>query len=296
VGDSFPIVDIKLAVTVDHTWMGDLCVLLSKDAGPEVPLIVRQGDTGGLVCDSGGCCGCSSDNWDLTLWDGSGDAINDQCGWSGALTGTYSSEGLNLSTFAGGDSAGDWTIKVNDNAAGDTGTLVSWSLILTAPASGNTPCEDAGHSCNAPPDCSAAAASVSMLWPPDHAWHDVSIVGVTDPDGDPVAITITGIFQDEVLNGLGDGNTCPDGAGVGSDTAQLRAERSGGSDGRVYHISFVASDGLGGECEGTVTVCVPHDLGIGAVCVDQGPLYDSTSCEGAEGMGAGETPNLPTWE
>jgi hypothetical protein len=41
------------------------------------------------------------------------------------------------------DAAGDWTLGVNDNAGGDTGTLDSWSLILQAPASGLTPCAEA---------------------------------------------------------------------------------------------------------------------------------------------------------
>jgi subtilisin-like proprotein convertase family protein len=279
VGDSFNVLDIKVALNISHTWVGDLCVLLSKDGGPDVVLMQRINDATGLACDGEGCCGCSSDNVDCTLWDGAADAVNDQCGWSGALTGTYYSESFNLSTFAGGDSAGDWTITVNDGAAGDTGTLNSWSLILTAPGSGLSPCEEAGFSCNEPPDCSMAYASVGELWPPNHKLDTVTIEGVVDPDGDPVTITITGISQDEETDGLGDGNTCPDAFGVGTDTAELRAERSGLGDGRVYHIAFTADDGQGGTCSGTVTVCVPHDQ-AGDDCVDQGPLYDSTDCGG----------------
>ena len=84
------------------------------------------------------------------------------------------------------------------------------------------------------------------------------------------------------LNGLGDGNTCPDASGVGASTASVRAERSGTrkvpGDGRVYHIAFSADDGQGGQCTGTVTVCVPHDQRLGGDCVDQGPMYDSTVC------------------
>ena len=113
---------------------------------------------------------------------------------------------------------------------------------------------------------------------------DVSIVGVSDPDGDPVTITITGIAQDEPVAGLGEGNTCPDADGVGTDIAGLRSERSGTrktpGDGRVYHIGFTADDGQGGSCNGAVTVCVPNDLRTGHVCVDQGPIFDSTVCEG----------------
>lgn len=133
---------------------------------------------------------------------------------------------------------------------------------------------------NEPPDCRKAVASAAELWPPNHKFVDVSVKGVTDPDGDSVNITITGIFQDEPIDGLGDGDTCPDAAGVGESTASLRVERAGTpwvpGDGRVYHVSFTADDGNGGRCSGTVTVCVPHDQRPGHVCVDQGPLVNST--------------------
>ncbi len=136
--------------------------------------------------------------------------------------------------------------------------------------------------CNQPPDCSGTMAAPGLLWPPNHKFVDVSVVGATDPDGDPVTITIDSIFQDEPLDTVGDGNTCADGTGVGSSTASLRSERSGSrrvpGDGRVYHVSFTADDGQGGACAGTVTVCVPHDQSEPVECVDQGPLFDSTVC------------------
>ena len=137
---------------------------------------------------------------------------------------------------------------------------------------------------NARPDCGAARASLSQLWPPNHKFVPISISGVTDPDGDPVSITVAGISQDEPVKetGTGSGSTCPDGRGVGTATAHVRAERAGNpripGDGRVYHIGFTAGDGRGGTCRGAVTVCVPHDQRPGASCVDGGPLFDSTVC------------------
>lgn len=134
---------------------------------------------------------------------------------------------------------------------------------------------------NRPPDCSAAVASPAELWPPNHKFVNVTVTGVTDPDGDAVAITVTSVRQDEPLNGLGDGDTCPD-AVIGAGSVGLRAERSGTprvpGDGRVYRVKFIADDGKGGRCAGAVRVCVPHDQRPGHVCVDQGPLYDSTAC------------------
>ena len=49
------------------------------------------------------------------------------------------------------------------------------------------------------------------------------------------------------MNGLGDGDQSPDGAGVGTSTAQVRAERSGSENGRVYNIRFIAQDDSGAE-------------------------------------------------
>jgi hypothetical protein len=112
-------------------------------------------------------------------------------------------------------------------------------------------------SINRSPDCSSAQAAVARLWPPDHRLVPVEIVGVTDPDGDPVTITVTGITQDEPVNKEGDGSTCPD-AVITNGNAQVRAERSGTGNGRVYVISFTATDGRGGYCNGSVVVCVPH--------------------------------------
>jgi len=126
---------------------------------------------------------------------------------------------------------------------------------------------------NALPICSAARPNPAELWPPNGAFLAVSIIGLTDPDGNPLTTTITGITQDEPEVG-----TCVAAAtGLNTATAMLRADRDGAGDGRVYHVSFTASDGKGGQCGGTVNVCVPHDQRPGHVCGDQGPLVDSTA-------------------
>jgi hypothetical protein len=130
---------------------------------------------------------------------------------------------------------------------------------------------------NAAPDCGRATASVNALWPPNHKFVPVGIKGVTDADADTVTLTITSIRQDEPVLGTGSGDACPDATGIGMSKAQVRSERSGTADGRVYHIAFEADDGQGGTCTGEVTVCVPPDQG-NASCVDEGPLFDSTTC------------------
>jgi hypothetical protein len=113
---------------------------------------------------------------------------------------------------------------------------------------------------NSPPDCSTVTPDQSSLWPPNHALRTISLGGATDPDGDVVTLTITAVTQDEALNGLGDGDTSPDAVlGPASNQVQLRAERSGTGNGRVYRIAFGGSDGRGGTCTGTVKVGVPHN-------------------------------------
>ncbi len=133
------------------------------------------------------------------------------------------------------------------------------------------------ESTNTPPDCSKAYPSVGLIWPPNHKLVNVSINGVTDADNDVVSIRVTSIRQDEPVNGLGDGDTSPDGFGVGGIAAQVRADRSGLGNGRVYEIGFTAEDGQGGFCAGGVSVGVPHDQGGQPVPVNDGANYDSTA-------------------
>jgi len=114
---------------------------------------------------------------------------------------------------------------------------------------------------NRPPDCSGAAASPSVIWPPNGKMIPVSILGAADPEGDPVALRITGISQDEPGAAF---------SGIGSSVAQVKAERDGKGDGRVYRILFEATDPAGASCTGEVTVCVPQDQGKRS-CVDSAP-------------------------
>lgn len=120
-------------------------------------------------------------------------------------------------------------------------------------------------------DCSGAFAGRSILWPPNHGMVPVFISGVTTTGDDPVTITVTGITQDEPLNGTGDGDTCPDGM-IEEGLAYVRAERAGGGNGRVYVVSFTASDG-DASCDGSVRVFVPHDRKVAAV--DDGQTTNS---------------------
>ena len=185
----------------------------------------------------------------------------------GAVTGSGASRTY---TPAAGYSGPDaFTFRVNDG--GLDSNVATVSVTVTPGA-------------NRPPDCGAAAAVILWAWPPNHKMKPVSIADVTDPDGNPVTIRATSVFQDEPVQGQGDGNTSPDAT---LKPLAVRWERTGQGDGRVYHIGFEANDGRGGVCRAVVKLCVPHDNGKARVegqecrpghseCVDQGPLYDST--------------------
>jgi hypothetical protein len=161
---------------------------------------------------------------------------------------------------------------------------------------------------NEPPNCLAAEPSLDLIWPPNNKFKGIEVKGVTDFDGDAIAIRIDRIFQDEPVATNGNGRYTPDGRGVGTSKAWVRAERERSSwrswlwqrshgkkknkgNGRVYHIDFTADDGNGGTCTGEVLVGVPLNKGKRwykekgkrrykakrqQFPVDDGALYDST--------------------
>lgn len=127
---------------------------------------------------------------------------------------------------------------------------------------------------NAPPVCGDATAGPD-LWPPNHKLSNpIAVTGVTDPDGDTFAIHIDSIFQDEPTAGLGDGDTSPDATILGTNSFNVRAERSGTANGRMYYVNFTATDAVGGTCTGTATIGVAHDQE--SAPIGDGQLYPST--------------------
>jgi hypothetical protein len=134
---------------------------------------------------------------------------------------------------------------------------------------------------NSAPVCSATPSPAVLGWPPNHKLVPITLNGITDPDGNPFTVRVTLIAQDEPTNTQGDGNTPSDAAGIGTATAQVRAERSGNKqvpgNGRVYHIFYTATDSIGASCTGKVLVGVPHDQGGRSIPVDDGPKFNSVT-------------------
>jgi hypothetical protein len=126
-----------------------------------------------------------------------------------------------------------------------------------------------------PPVCSAARPSQQVLWPPNHQLVPIEILGITNRTLDPVTVVITAVTQDEPVGGLGDGDTSPD-AVIQGNRVLLRAERAGGSNGRVYEIRFDAITALGASCSGVVQVGVPPNMKPGIGVVNDGQGFRST--------------------
>ena len=112
-----------------------------------------------------------------------------------------------------------------------------------------------------PPVINAINANPPMLWPPNHKMKSVTLVpDVTEAcDAAPVC-QILSVSSDEPVTGPGGaGNTTPDWLVTGALTLDLRAERMGSGDGRVYTIAVQCVDGSGNASQANATVTVPHD-------------------------------------
>jgi hypothetical protein len=82
-----------------------------------------------------------------------------------------------------------------------------------------------------------------------------------------VALVLVSVTSNEADDARGSGNTSPDitGADLGTDDFNffVRAERSGGGNGRIYTATYAATDASGNTASTSDVVIVPHDRGHG---------------------------------
>ncbi len=112
-----------------------------------------------------------------------------------------------------------------------------------------------------PPTITRATPSRQYLWPPNHRMVPIT-VGVTLTDNcatTAVQCGITHVTSNEPINGPGDGNTRWDWEITSAMGVNLRAERSGLLNDRIYTLWFTCRDAGGATVTGTTTVTVPHD-------------------------------------
>jgi hypothetical protein len=114
---------------------------------------------------------------------------------------------------------------------------------------------------NEPPVIISITPSKRILWPPNHKMIPITVtVKATDDSGDKVISRIISVTSSEPENGLGDGDTGPDWKITGPLKLQLRAERSGSGNDRIYTITIECKDEAGNITYGTTTVTAPHDM------------------------------------
>ena len=110
--------------------------------------------------------------------------------------------------------------------------------------------------------CSTA---ISQMWPPDHPFVNVGL-SVTTSDNCPGTTVAVEVFADEDdEEPTGDGNFSPDAQNIAPDTLELRRERKGDADGRVYLIIVTATDASGNVSRCCQTVTVPHSQKASAI-------------------------------
>ncbi|MGH2579548.1 MAG: lamin tail domain-containing protein [Actinomycetota bacterium] len=107
----------------------------------------------------------------------------------------------------------------------------------------------------------SASASPNLLWPPNHKYVTVQASVAVADDRDPApSVELVSVTSNEPDDGVDDGNTTNDVVILDDDTFRLRAERSGIGTGRVYTITYRATDACGNVSVQTATVKVPLEL------------------------------------
>ena len=111
------------------------------------------------------------------------------------------------------------------------------------------------------PVISSLTASSASLWPPNHKMVAITLAASASDAVGLSSLKIISATSSETDNGLGDGDTAGDIEITGALTLNLRAERSGIGNGRVYTITVQARDAAGNATIKTVAVSVPKSQG-----------------------------------
>lgn len=265
-GSNARIVDVDMTISIQHTWRGDIRVLLSSPGG-----ILRE------LFSEVGTFNNNGDDINVTLDDeAAANIIIGPCeNPAQACTGAFKPETTPMSFFDGANPSGTWTLAVIDGSSGATGLLLSWSLIITLADTDNDGIEDGQDNC-----------------------INVANPGQSDTDGDGI-----GDACDNCINLKNSTQTDSDGDGVGDacDNCpnKMNAEQADpDSDGRGtacdncpntanFDQADGDGDGFGDKCDSDPLVPNP----------DQQP--DAVSPPGAQGSptcgtcGAGSSVLLP---
>jgi hypothetical protein len=111
----------------------------------------------------------------------------------------------------------------------------------------------------------APTVTKAILWPPNHKMVGIFIqANAADNSSQPVTLSAR-VSSNEPFEGLDDDDLSPDWTQptINQDTGiislQLRAERSGKGNGRIYTITITATDSSQNSSAADIQVIVPHD-------------------------------------
>jgi hypothetical protein len=241
-----------------------------------------------VVVTTTGTCGSASQSAILTVNSAPVVTTNpvSQTATSGTVTFTAAASGSPTPTV-------QWQVSTNggvsfSNIAGATST--SLTVVVSPAVNGNKYRAVFTNSCGTatttaatlttcqPPVITLSHPSQEM-WPPNHKYHTFQVTdfissATSNCYGNITSsVVITSVTSDEPENSGGDGNTLNDIViAANCKSVDLRSERDGGGNGRVYTINFKVTDGSGNTTTATARVTVPHSQnGTGAV--DSGPHY-----------------------
>lgn len=112
-GMARPIDELSLQLTLAHSYVGDLHVHLESPSGTRIELFSHVGGSGDDMTGT-----TLSDTAALSI-------VQGNAPFSGAFRPLRP-----LATFAGEDANGTWTLEIEDDEDGDTGSLIAWSLAI----------------------------------------------------------------------------------------------------------------------------------------------------------------------
>lgn len=123
---SYSVSRVRTEMEIDHTWVGDVTAELVSPGGTVVKLFDQPGVPASQY-------GCSNDDLVLAFDDNTANAagvLENMCnGTSPALNGSFQPIEP-LANFTGTNSAGNWTLSINDNYPEDGGAITLWKLEL----------------------------------------------------------------------------------------------------------------------------------------------------------------------
>jgi hypothetical protein len=182
----------------------------------------------------------------------------------------------NFSTTAGGTGPFSYAWTVDGNPAGGNSPNLSVNTtgfsqgahtvtVTTTGACGSASQSATLNVNNGPPTITVANSTISV-WPPNHQYQnftlaDFGVSASSSCDGDLTnSVKIVSVTSDELDDNPGgaDGSTINDIVIAGDcKSVQLRRERDGGADGRVYIVTFMVTDSVGHTSSATAQVIVP---------------------------------------